>query len=182
MLGGWGGGSQSMSTAVHITWHGAQINFGDLLIFNLCSCLSLLIFLVQSPIFFTFQEPRNRTKLSISPAYVQCRLSLFFQFVSWSFLQLCIKLLLKENYIHVLEFERVTRTVKNQYTVYAAVTISISPPPPPAIYSFPSLSLYFLCGGKALPMLASKDFGSAASSWSAAFAITQLCNCRLPYV
>ncbi len=30
--GGWEGvaGSQPMSTAVHITWHGAQINFGDL--------------------------------------------------------------------------------------------------------------------------------------------------------
>ncbi len=33
MLGGGGGcgvPSQPMSTAVHITWHGAQINFGDL--------------------------------------------------------------------------------------------------------------------------------------------------------
>ncbi len=32
MRGGGGGvaGSQPMSTAVHITWHGAQINFGDL--------------------------------------------------------------------------------------------------------------------------------------------------------
>ncbi len=31
-VGGGGGiaGSQPMSTAVHITWHGAQINFGDL--------------------------------------------------------------------------------------------------------------------------------------------------------
>ncbi len=28
--GGWGVGSQPMSTAVHITWHGAQTNFGDL--------------------------------------------------------------------------------------------------------------------------------------------------------
>ncbi len=30
--GGWVGvaGSQPMNTAVHITWHGAQINFGDL--------------------------------------------------------------------------------------------------------------------------------------------------------
>ncbi len=36
--GGGGGvaGSQPMSTAVHIIWHGAQIKFGDLTIFNFC--------------------------------------------------------------------------------------------------------------------------------------------------